>query len=211
MALGLLLIAMAAPRLAAGLIVAPHVATLQQLAAGRGVEGAALAAAARDYEDALAWHDEAGFAAELAGLNYALARGVGAGSEAGRAFLERGVAAARRALARSPAQPYTWLQLALALEILEGSGERSTAALVQSLRRGPYQPRIALPRAVMALRAWSLLDPEARDLANLQILLAARQNPAALAAAVPSPSLWRVVQDALLAEPALLQKVTAAR
>ena len=38
-----------------------------------------------------------------------------------------------------------------------------------------------------------------------------RQKAAGLAGVVPSPSLWRVAQDILLADPALLVAVEAAR
>lgn len=209
--LGLILVAMATPRLVAGLLVAPYDGELREMAKGRPVEGQVLAAAVLAYEDALAWHDEANAAAELAGINYVLARGLGFGSDAGRVYLERTLAAARRAVAGNPAQPYAWLQIAIALEALEGPSAKSVAALVESLRRAPYQPRLAALRAGLSLRAWPLLDEEARELAALQVLLAAKVEPAALAEVVPSPALWRVAQDILLAEPALLVAVQAAR
>ena len=209
--LGLVLIAMATPRLVAGLLVAPFDGELREMALGRPVEGQVLLAATLAYEDALAWHDEANAAGELAGFNYVLAQGLGFGGEAGRAYLERSLAAARRAVAGNPAQPYAWLQMSVALETLEGPSPRSVGALVESMRRAPYQPRLAVLRAGLALRAWTLLDAEARALAGLQVLLAARVDAAALAGVVPSPSLWRVVQDILLAEPELLLAVQAAR
>jgi hypothetical protein len=209
--LGLILIGMATPRLVAGLLVAPYDGELREMAKGRPVEGQVLAAAVLAYADALDWHDEANAAGELAGIHYVLARSLGFGSDAGRLHLERTLAAARRAVAGNPAQPYAWLQIAIALEALEGPSTSSVAALLESMRRAPYQPRLAVLRAGLALRAWTLLDQEARALAALQVLLAAKVDPAALAAVVPAPALWRVAQDILLADPALLVAVEAAR
>lgn len=209
--LGLILIAMAAPRLVAGILMAPH----DELARGLSREniggGEALAKASADYEEALSWDDEANSAAQLATFNYLLAQSVGFDSEAGKTWLRRTLSAARRAVAGNPAQPYTWVQIALALERLEGTSERSVAALMESIRRGAMQPRLAVLRSGLALRAWPLLEQAERRLAAGQILLAAEVDPAALASVVPSPSLWRVVQDVLLPTPDLLHAVEAAR
>ncbi len=202
---------MATPRLIAGLLTAPYDGDLRRVIKGNPIEGQRLAQAAADYLDALAWDDEANAAADLATLDYLLAQSLGFDSEGGHAYLERALAAARRAVAGNPAQPYTWVQMSIALERLEGVSSRSVGALVESMRRARYQPRLALLRSSLALRAWTLLDTEGRALAAEQLLLAAELNPKALAAAVPSPSLWRVVQDILVAQPALLQAVEAAR
>ncbi len=209
--LGLILVGMATPRLVAGLLVAPYDDELREMAKGHPVEGQVLAAAGLAYEDALAWHDEANAAAELAGINYVLARHLGFGGDAGRLYLERTLAAARRAVAGNPALPYAWLQIAIALEALEGPSPKAVAALIQSMRRAPYQPRLAVLRAGLALKVWPLLDAEARALAGQQVLLAAKVDPAGLAGVVPSPALWRVAQDILLTDPALLVAVEAAR
>lgn len=211
MALGLALLAMAAPRLVAGLATLPYEDLWNRVAYQRPVEGAELAAAAQAYGTALEWHDEAYLAADLASLNYSLARGLGFSGDGARAFLERSVAAARRALAGNPGQPYAWLLLSLGLERLEGPSPASAAALVQSLRRGAWQPRLALPRAGLALRAWPLLDGEARALAAVQVRIAAELDPAGLARLIPGPALWRVVQDLLVEQPELLRAVEAAR
>jgi hypothetical protein len=209
--LGLVLIAMAAPRLVAGLLIAPHDELVRGLSRETIGKGPALAEASADYEAALTWDDEANSAAQLATLDYLLAQSVGFESEAGLTWLRRTLAAARRAVAGNPAQPYTWVQIALALERLEGTSERSVAALMESIRRGAFQPRLAVLRSGLALRAWPLLEAEERRLAAGQILLAAEVDPAALAAVVPSPSLWRVVQDSLLGVPDLLRAVEAGR
>ncbi len=209
--LGLLLIAMAAPRLVAGLLMAPHDELVRGLSRGALGNGQALAEASADYEAALTWDDEANSAAQLATLDYLLAQSVGFDSDGGRAWLQRCLAAARRAVADNPSQPYSWVQIAIALERLEGASVRSVAALMESIRRGAYQPRLAVLRSGLALRAWPLLGVEERRLAAGQILLAAQVDPAALASVVPSPSLWRVVQDSLLATPDLLQAVEAGR
>ena len=117
--LGLVLIAMAAPRLVAGLLIAPHDELVRGLSRETIGKGPALAEASADYEAALTWDDEANSAAQLATLDYLLAQSVGFESEAGLTWLRRTLAAARRAVAGNPAQPYTWVQIALALERLK--------------------------------------------------------------------------------------------
>jgi len=195
---------MATPRLIAGLSIEPHDALFRALGKGRAVEPEVLLGAAKDYEEALGWHATAEDSADLATLYFVAASLFPADSVVRQEFLQRAVTQNRLSLQRAPAQPYAWAQLALALTHLEGDSAAARAALVQSLRRAPWQPRLAQLRAGMGLRNWSKLDQATRDLVLLQVRQAAELDPSGLAAVVPTPALWAVVEQALVDRPELL-------
>lgn len=204
LALGGVLIAMATPRLMAGIAIEPHDALLRDLGKGRSVELGQLLQAAQDYEAALAWHANADDGADLATIYFVAASSFPADHVLRQDFLRRAVASDEASLQRAPAQPYAWARLALALSNLEGDSEMARQALVQSLRRGAWQPDLAKLRAGMGLRQWSQFDAETRTLVLLQVRLAAEVDPKGLAAVVPTPALWAVVEQALIDRPELL-------
>lgn len=203
-ALGGLLVAMATPRLMAGIAIEPHDALLRAIGKARATEVPDLLQAAHDYEQALAWHFTAEDSADLATLYFSAASHFPADHVLRADFLRRAVEHDRASLEHAPAQPYAWARLALALTNLEGDSDAARQALVQSLRRGPWQPGLAQLRAGMGLRHWWRLDPDTRALVRIQIRLAAELDPAGLAGVVPTPALWAVVEEALLDEPELL-------
>ncbi len=209
--LGLLLLTMATPRLLSGLKIEGYDRLFRDLAAGRPVGGETLVRAAADFEAALGWIEEANERADLATLNYAIARELGFSSDSGRLYLERSRDNNRLALAGNPAQPYGWVQLAIAEEALSGASARSVAALFASFARAPLQPRLAVLRTGLGLRNWTLLDATQRSRIADEALVAAASDPRALARAVPSPALWGILQDLLLPRPELLQAVAVER
>lgn len=210
-ALGLALLALALPRFVAGLAVAPHESLLRDLGLGRAVEGWDLAAAAEDHAAALAWHEAAETRADLASLQYALARQLGFAGPLARPRLEQALANDEAAVAGNPALPYAWLRIALVRRQLEGPSPAALAALVASIERAPWLPPLAAPRASLGLEVWTRLDAAGRALVAGQVLLAAEVAPARLAAAAGSATLWRIVQDILVARPELLRAVAASR
>lgn len=211
LALGALLLAMAVPRLLAGLETLPHEPLFRDLAAGRPVAAERLARAIDDYGAALAWHDEADERADLATLNYAMALLAGFEQDLGRLHLARSLEHNRRALAGNPAQPYAWVQVAIAEEALHGPSRRSLAALFASFARAPLQPRLAVLRTGLGLRSWTLLDAAQRAVIAREALVAAETNPRGLARAVPGGALWSLLQDLLIERPELLLAVREAR
>jgi len=202
--LGLLLLAMATPRLMAGLAIEPHDALLRAVGNGRSVELTEVLQAAQDYEDAVGWHRNAEDLADLAGLYFVAASQFPADDVLREEFLLRAVERDKASLQRAPAQPNAWARLALALINLDREPELARRALVQSLRLSPWQPRLAQLRAGLGLRVWPQLDAEARELVLLQVRLAAAIDPKGLAAVVPTPALWAVVEQALVQQPDLL-------
>jgi hypothetical protein len=209
--LGGTLVVMATPRLMAGLSVEPHDALFRALGKGRATDAEVILAAALDHEEALRWQADAETSADLATLYFVAASHFPSDSVLRQEFLQRAVAQNRQSLQRAPAQPYAWAQLALALTHLEGDSDAARAALVQSLRRAPWQPRLAELRAGMGLRHWSRLDEDTRALVLLQVRQAAELDPKGLAAVVPSPALWAVVEQALVDRPDLLLAMEAQR
>jgi tetratricopeptide (TPR) repeat protein len=204
LALGGVLVAMATPRLMAGISIEPYDALLRDLGKGKGAELAQLLEAAKDFEVALGWYANAEDSADLAAIYFVAASQFPADHVLRQDFLRRAVQHDRETLQRAPAQPYAWARLALAVTNLEGDSELARQALVQSLRRAPWQPSLAQLRAGMGLRQWPQLDDETRALVRLQIRLAAEVDPRGLVAVVPTPALWAVVEEALVDRPELL-------
>jgi len=196
--------AMAVPRLMAGLAIEPHDGLLRAIGKGSRVELGDVLRATEDYRGALAWHATAEDSADLAALYFVAASLFPAEDILRRDFLRRAIEQDQDALQRGPAQPFVWLQLAMALINAEGDSELARQALVQSLRRAPWQPRLAQLRAGVGLRYWPQLDEESRALVLLQLRLAAEIDPRGLAAVIPTPSLWAVVEEALVDRPELL-------
>jgi hypothetical protein len=202
--IGAVLIAMATPRLMAGLAVEPHDAVLRAIGTGRAVELSDLLTAAQDYETALLWRADAEDSADLATLYFVAASQFPVDHVLRQDFLRRAVERDRESLQRAPAQPFAWARLALALTNLDGDTAAARAALVQSLRRAPWQPALAQLRAGMGLRFWSQFDADTRALVTIQIRLAAEVDPRGLAGVVPTQALWAVVEQALVDRPDLL-------
>ena len=205
--LGGVLIAMATPRLMAGLAVEPHDAVLREIGKGRAVELSDLLTAAQDYETALTWHADAETSADLATLYFVAASLFPADHVLRQDFLRRAVEHDRETLQRAPAQTFAWARLALASTNLDGDTAAARGALVQSLRRGPWQPALAQLRAGMGLRLWPQFDAETRALVLIQVRLAAEVDPRGLASVVPTQALWAVVEQALIDRPDLLQSL----
>jgi hypothetical protein len=132
------------------------------------VIGAAIAgqlAAARWLDSGQTWADIA--AAHLARL-----RAPGTTREAAREAILQAEAALRRSLARKPANPHAWAQLAQIHLALGRDGAQIGDALRLSVLTGPVEPHLLLPRCRLALAAWPKLDHTARALFGRQFALA---------------------------------------
>ena len=171
---GGLLLWLAVPRFAAGLLVAPHGQIFERLQDGEPVPMADLDRAVRAHERALGWHDNAHDRMRLGQLQFAMAALLTDAPDARRARLRESIEAHQAALSRDPALPYAWTQLAIALAVIEGPTPRFAAALAEAIRSAPYAPRLVMARIELGLWAWEGLSAETRSLVSDQIDVAVR-------------------------------------
>jgi hypothetical protein len=199
----MVLIALAIPRLIAGILIFPHEPVMRSIQHGSDVPMERLIEARRGYEAALAWHGGAGERAALAILRLRLALALGVETAGGRAVLESAREAARAALAGTPGDPYLWAQLAEAELLLGGASPTFAAALMRSIATGPHEPSLAPFRAALGLQAWAALDPAQRDQVARQVRIAALLKPDGLRRAVTDPLRQRLIGEILEGRPDL--------
>src|SRR5262249_12501469 len=142
--LSLLLVIQAAPRLVAGILIAPHEPTVRLIARHNLPSRQNLLAARRAYEGALAWHDGAGEWTPLAHLRRETALDLGGLDTAeGQVLLDSARETLRIALAHAPTDPYLWAELAEADRLSHSFKPDFAAALRRSVVMGPFEPTLA--------------------------------------------------------------------
>jgi len=206
-ALGLTLLFLAIPRIVSGALILPHEPVIRLVQHGADIPVERLVEARRAYEAAIAWHGGADEWAGLAVLQLRLALTLGISSPGGRAVLESARESARQALARTPADPYVWAQLAEAERILEGPGPAFRAALMRSVATGPHEPTLAPFRAALGLGAWDVLNDAERERIADQVRVAAELQPERLRRAVTDPLRMRLIAEILEGRPDLYARL----
>lgn len=187
-------IALAVPRLIAGLVAMPYDPLPD--AAGDPERLSWLGRASAAFETASAWHDDARYWDLLAEARYRVAaRRTQASAQ--RAGLQAAMAAQRASLARRPVDPHAWTRLATALLRLEGNTADFRTAYRQAVATGANVPALLAPRATLGLVADFDLTSDLSVMAERQLELAARHVPQRLARAVASPALRRLALDRL--------------
>jgi hypothetical protein len=178
-AIGVALIALAVPRLASGILLAPYDDTLARLGRGETVAGAELARAVDSRRAALAWLETGRVRADLGALYLAWAAAPGLREAARMAMLDRAIAAFRAGLGLAPAQPFAWTMLGQATlrRLGPGAGGAVAPVLRMALITAPYEPRLVAPRLAIGLAVLRSLSPELRDLLVGQVTFALDRRP----------------------------------
>lgn len=211
--IGVVLIALAVPRLVSGITLAPHGETVARLGTLERLPmppQPALYAAAESRRMALMAVKSGKSYAELGALQIAQARVAGFGSRAGGVLLDHAIGTLRASLALSPAQPYVWTQLALAVYAREPANENLPRLIRFATEMAPYEPRLVVRRADLGLAAWDRLDDPTRGLIAAQIRLAASHAPLALADAARRSGRFNTVRAVVDDNPALLRNFLSA-
>jgi hypothetical protein len=202
--LGVVLVALAAPRFAASL----HLGglspgwLLKVEVEAESLSPSDLAHASSALVGAMRWDHDARYAAALAS-----AKLIEAGRAKDRAgaepLLRHAADAARAAVSVSPAHPYAWALLAQALHLLDPDDPAVVRALRQSIVTAPYEPRQLEPRVDLAGRHWEQLDPRTKALAAMQIVTLAQRRPDRLAWFAHQGRSLGAYREALASTPAL--------
>ncbi|MET4702413.1 hypothetical protein ABIE65_005469 [Constrictibacter sp. MBR-5] len=173
------LIAMAVPRLVAGILLIPGDPILRRVLERVSVSAAELERLAESRRAALNWHARGRTGTDL-GLALLLR------AERMRIVVaERDLAPARAAiisaLAQAPASPHGWLRLAI-LEQMATRDAGAVARLVEmSMLTGPAEREILFPRLELALAVWGHGTGPFRDLVRPQLDWAWRADRTATA------------------------------
>lgn len=212
-AIGLVLVALAVPRLISGVSLARHgetvarLGTLERLGMPTKPE---LQAAVESRRSALMAVKSGRSYAELGALYLAQARVAGFDSRAGEMLLDQALAALRESVAVSPAQPFAWTQLALAMYAREPGNPNLSRLIAFATEIAPYEPRLVTGRTDLGLAAWDRLDDRTRDLIAAQIRLAASHAPLALADAAKRSGRFSTVRSVIDDDPTLLRNFLSA-
>jgi hypothetical protein len=110
----------------------------------------------------------------------------------------------RSALARAPAQPYGWTQLAFGELLDKWPNARVGTILNLSLRTGPQEPNLVVPRVMLALYGWDNLDLETEIMIVRQIDRAARYRTQELAAMARTLNAGEMIRAVLSSQPDLV-------
>lgn len=176
-AAGLILVTLAAPRLIAGLVVAPHETLAATLATGEKVPLARIRRAIRAHELALSVYENPRDRGHLGQLCFAAANRVGVSTREGDRLLDCARDSHRRALSQSPALPYSWSQLAVTIYGRHGASPAFLDTFRQAIRSAPRTPRLVLAHARLGLRSWTALDDDLRAKVRDQLAWAVRGFP----------------------------------
>lgn len=192
LSLGVLLLALAGPRLVAAVLGTPADRVVFYLEEGQRVTDEALAGLVAARRAAAGWHETAQDHRDIAAAELMLAhRGA---NPQGYEDAER---ALRRSLAMAPVDPHGWARLAHAAALQGRDGGAVVAALRASIRTGPYEPTLAAWRVAMMLRLWDVASVEDRTLFLAQIRQLAREDPDSLAALMTDPQAAPILADLL--------------
>jgi hypothetical protein len=143
---GLLMAALALPRLMAELTLVPGTPSMTALYAGEALGEEELSLIDTTRSDSLALADHASAAYELAALYDYRARQTST-AEDRAAFIDKSITASRLAIERSPANTFYWLQLAHGLSRKGTDHElEAIAAWEMSLKTAWFEPALLLPR-----------------------------------------------------------------
>jgi len=170
-------IAMSAPRLAAGVITGPFDETVRKIGRGETVTRSDLRIARASRISALRWYDLAKFQSDLGILNYTIARGQERGTELHRKLVEGAIQADLDAISRAPTAAYSWLRLAQANIERDGRAADIAPYLRMSYAMARYDPRVVLTRLDIALLFWNDLPEDVQRDTEGQIRLAMKWFP----------------------------------
>tara|TARA_R110002110_G_scaffold415612_6_gene652154 strand:+ start:186034 stop:186726 length:693 start_codon:yes stop_codon:yes gene_type:complete len=171
------LIAMAVPRLAAGILTAPFDETVREIARGETVSRSDLRFARASRLSALDWYAFSRFEADLGILNYTLARMAERGTDTHRKLIEGAIEADLRAISLAPTAAYSWLRLAQAQIERDGRAADISPYLRMSYSMARYDPRVVLTRLDIALLFWNDLPEDLKRDTDEQIRLAMKWFP----------------------------------
>lgn len=202
-ALAILTLCFAVPRLAASFHLLPSQETMRALGKGQPVLDASLQGAIGARQMALTWLAAPRPRAELGGVRLYQASKAGYGTAEGKKFLEASIAAERQSLSLSPVQPYAWVQLLQARLAHEGPSPALSPLFIMAVRAAPVEPRLLMRRLAIGLSFWTFLDAEATARLQEQAFIAAHYFPTQLAMMTKKRYALKLVRDALAKDPAL--------
>jgi len=174
MALAVLLLALAWPRLRASIEYLPVETALGNYYSSGAIPTAQLEGLAQRARDALALHDHYRYWNGLSLLTYLRALDAATPAWLRGPALHQSLDAAEEAIQRAPARPQIWLRIATVRAHLGQAPERVIPPLKMSILTGRVEPTLLLPRLRLAYAYLPLLDLETRRLLRDQTLLAWR-------------------------------------
>jgi tetratricopeptide (TPR) repeat protein len=200
---GLLLIALAIPRLGAALELARAKPVYDRLQShDASIDDATLEMAIDALRKGFERSSEPQLGSMLASLYKAQADRTADAALATRRYAQA-AEAARATLRISPSNLTAWVLLAASLDALNPQDPAVVAALTRAIRVGPYDPRLRDLRIMLAMRHWRRLDPETRALAAFLIKRAAQLDLRALAVQAREYLGLPAVHESLQDDPAL--------
>ena len=193
------------PRFVSGAITAQHEDTLRDIARDRKVSRARLQETETALRVARKWTDDGKLSQSLGNMRFIAARNADSAS-AQRAALTETISVLREGLAKAPAQPYAWLQLAQADRARNGPAASIEQYLSMSMILARWEHRLVLPRREIALAAWPRLSPAFKSRLPGQFERAIDTAPLALARATRRSFALRAVRQMLAASPIHLER-----
>lgn len=195
------LIAMAVPRLAAGVITGPFDETVREIGRGNQVSKADLRVARASRIAGLEWYGLAQFQSDLGVLNYTLARGEDRGTKLHDTLINGAIEADLKAISLAPTAAYSWLRLAQAHIERDGRAADIAPYLRMSYAMARYDPRVVLTRLDIALLFWTDLPDDLKQETDEQIRLAMKWFPQDLVRYTRARNRLSQVRAALSADP----------
>ena len=195
------------PRFIGGAIVAPYEDTLRDIARGKKLPSTLLAETDTALRVAGRWSDRGENHTRLGSLRLVAARNAILAADQ-RAALDRAVSELSDGVARKPAQPYAWLQLAQAVRARRGTIPVIEKYLGLSTRLARWEHRLVMPRLEIALGVWPALGSSYRATLPPQLERAVDTAPVALARSVRRNFALRQARQMLSASPLHLDRFT---
>jgi tetratricopeptide (TPR) repeat protein len=199
--LGIVLLALAVPRLVAAFYLLPGDPGMALLDSGQLPSPAAYERIIVSRRAAASWLPASSTLVDLGVASLSLAQ-VSVGRRA--RLLAQAERQLRAGLAGAPADPHAWTYLAF-IHTATGDHERAARALDLALRIGPYQPELALPRAALGLTNWPWLGRGTVARLGAELAHALRLAPDRFVADVVDSGRKAEVRAALAVTPAARQ------
>ena len=206
LAVGVTLVVLAIPRLAAGISEQQGTWAIAEIRSGTPPSKLDVRAAAASLRGANKWVDTAPRRAALARLHYADALRQNAKPEERRKAFLLSQEASRQAIALNPALPEPWLRLAQSEYGLNKNSPQMIRALAMTYRTGRYNRFSVFAMTELAFLTWAQLESDTRAIAIEQIAFAVKQRNRRLVAISERLRATPIVRRALRRQPELLAK-----
>lgn len=170
--IGILLIALGAPRMISAFAKIPSSPVLQKIQKLQPVETQDLEILVASQRRGLSWSQSGRKWTDLGLAQMLMAEKKDPGDPEGLRLINAAIGSLKTGLAMAPASPFAWMRLAFAETMAAGPSPSALSAFRLGLVMAPYEPRLSIARISLGFALWSELKSADKNLVFQQVRFA---------------------------------------